>query len=110
MSKYNFVTAVNCIDGRVQLPLINWIKENYDTDFVDMITEPGPDKVLSTSEDKKIEPIKSKILISHKAHGSGLIFVAGHHDCAANPVSGEEHVNQVKSSVLLINHGNFPRK
>lgn len=47
IAKDKFGTAINCIDGRVQLPVIKWLKENYYLDFVDMITEPGPDKVLS---------------------------------------------------------------
>lgn len=45
--KKSFGTVLNCIDGRVQIPVINWMKENFDLDYVDLITEPGMDKVLS---------------------------------------------------------------
>ena len=41
------------MDGRVQLPVIQWIKENYRVDFVDVITEAGMDSVLSNQEDIK---------------------------------------------------------
>jgi len=39
--------CLNCIDGRVQLPVIEWIKQNYGVDHVDMITEPGMDGFLA---------------------------------------------------------------
>jgi len=42
-----FATAINCMDGRTQEPVITWIKKNYHVDFVDMITEPGPVKYLA---------------------------------------------------------------
>jgi len=40
--KMIFCTAVNCMDGRVQLPVINYLKERFSANYVDMITEPGP--------------------------------------------------------------------
>lgn len=36
-----FATCLNCIDGRVQIPVINWITDNYEIDYVDMVTEAG---------------------------------------------------------------------
>lgn len=45
-----FGTALNCIDGRTQIPIINWMKENFGLDYVDLITEPGMDKVLSQGD------------------------------------------------------------
>jgi hypothetical protein len=35
------------MDSRVQLPVIQWIKENYNVNFVDLITEPGMGGVLA---------------------------------------------------------------
>jgi hypothetical protein len=40
------------MDGRVQLPVIEWMKRNYALDYIDMITEPGSDKIMSNIEDK----------------------------------------------------------
>jgi len=31
-----FATAINCMDGRVQLPVINWLMENLSVDYVDI--------------------------------------------------------------------------
>ena len=42
-----FATALNCMDGRVQLPVIRWGKENYSVDVVDAITEAGMNGILS---------------------------------------------------------------
>ena len=55
MTEKSFATSVSCIDGRVQLPMISWIKDRYSVDFVDTITAPGIDKVIF---DGNIESIK----------------------------------------------------
>ena len=99
MAEGKFGTLINCIDGRTQLPAISWIKENYSLDYVDNITEPGPDKLISEG---KIELLKSKINISIKLHGSNLIVVSGHHNCAGNPISKEEHLSQIRKSIGVI--------
>ncbi len=39
------------MDGRVQLPVINWILSNYEVKYADMITAPGMDGLLADSND-----------------------------------------------------------
>ncbi len=79
------------MDGRVQEPVINYLKKKYKTNYVDMITEPGPNKILAEgSDDKLIESIFSRIEISVKKHGSKHIAIIGHFDCAGNPANEEE--------------------
>jgi len=102
MSKGKFGIAINCIDGRVQLPVIEWMKKTFGFDYIDMITEPGVDKVMSQVEDKRIELIKSKVEISVNAHGSKIIVIAGHFDCAGNSVSKEEHLLQIRKALKVI--------
>jgi len=75
------------------LPTIQWIKENYQADYIDMITEAGMDGVL-TNEGTNIEGILQKINISIDKHGSNIICVVRHHDCAGNPVDDEMHKNK----------------
>ncbi len=91
-----FVACLNCIDGRVQLPVISWIKQNYDIDYVDMITEPGIDKLLI---EKEIAHILEKVNISINNHESSHIFITGHFDCAGNPVDSNKHKNFVSLAV-----------
>ena len=100
MAEGKFVTSITCMDGRIQTPIIKWIKENYDVDYVDTITEPGIDKKIS--EEPIFESVKSKAEISINAHKSSMIFVSGHYDCAGNPVSNEEHASHIKNGVEMI--------
>jgi len=110
MSKGKFGTAINCMDGRVQLPLINWLKNKYDLDYIDMITEPGPDKMLSQGRPDQVESIKSRVKISVNAHGSQIILVAAHDDCAGDPVSREDHIRQVRDCLKLVKSWGLPVK
>lgn len=98
-----FVSAVNCMDGRVQEPVINWLKKNYGTKFVDMVTEPGPIKILSDNNNNcLVESIKARLTVSVEKHGSCVIAVVGHYDCAGNPSSKETQISQIKDSIKLI--------
>jgi len=99
MSHGKFGTAINCMDGRVQLPVINWMKEKYQLDYVDMITEPGADKAVCNGWFERIQEIKEKVMVSVNKHGSKIIVIAGHDDCAGNPVTPEEHKKQIRDAV-----------
>ena len=110
MSHGKFGTAINCMDGRVQLPVTNWLKSRYTLDYIDMITEPGPDKMLTQGSPAQVKSIKSRVLISVNAHGSQTILIAAHHDCAGNPVSKEEHVKQVKECMKILQSWKLPVK
>ncbi|ADZ10249.1 hypothetical protein Metbo_2030 [Methanobacterium lacus] len=99
--KTEFVTCLNCIDGRVQLPVINWILENYDVKYVDMITAPGINGLLS-NRNNDVSDILEKVTFSNEGHSTELIFVVGHHDCLANPMDDETHNKQIIESVERI--------
>ncbi|MBU1998987.1 MAG: hypothetical protein KKE64_05785 [Candidatus Omnitrophica bacterium] len=91
--KSKFATAINCIDGRVQLSVTEFIKNSYDIDYVDMVTVPGPDKLLSEYKNIiEIESIRNKVLISCNSHNSNIIFIIGHYDCAGNPCAEVDHL------------------
>ena len=90
-------TCLNCMDGRVQLPVLQWIKKRYKIDFVDVITEAGIDGVLSNQ--KYIGEILRSINVSVKINKSTRIFIVGHYDCRGNPVEKDVHQNQIKESV-----------
>ena len=78
-----FACAINCMDGRVQDAVKNYIKENYQVDYVDMVTEPGPNKILAENADKAvIENIKKRVEVSTHHHGSKVIAIVGHFGCA----------------------------
>ena len=105
MANGKFATSVSCMDGRIQIPLTIWIKENFSVDYVDTITEPGIDKQVADNTD--LESIKTKVGISINKHESELIVVSGHYDCAGNPVSNEEHITQIKKGIEVISSWNL---
>ncbi|MCD4772407.1 MAG: hypothetical protein K8R41_03370 [Bacteroidales bacterium] len=103
-----FVTAINCMDGRVQLPAIEWLKNKYNAEYIDMITEPGPIKILD--EDKNlclVESIKNRIDVSVNKHLSRVIAIIGHYDCAGNPVEKEVQIKQIENSIKKVSSWNF---
>lgn len=108
MATEKFVTAINCIDGRVHIPVINWLKASFDAEFVDDITEPGADMALASGSEEVLEAIKQKVLISVNAHNSKTVAVVGHYDCAANPVSEEQHKQDVQKAVATVQSWNLP--
>jgi len=108
MNEIKFATAINCIDGRVQIPVIEWLKKEYGVNYVDMITEPGPDKVLSENKnDFTLQEIKRKVEISISKHASKLVAIVGHHNCAGNPVEKETHLKQISSAIETIKMWNL---
>lgn len=109
MSK--FATAINCMDGRVQTPVIKYIKNKYQVDYVDMITLPGPDKVLALNKDKSaLYSIKKCVEISINLHGSRLIAISGHYDCAGNPAGRETQLKQMHSAIKTVESWGFGAK
>ena len=100
-----FATSVCCIDGRVQFPLANWIKEKYSVDYVDTITQPGINKTVAENID--IESIKKYVDITIVHHNSGLVVLSGHDSCAGNPVSKEEQISQIKEGIKVISSWNL---
>ena len=90
-------TSLNCMDGRVQLPVIAWVKANYPVNFVDVITEAGMDGVLA--EQKDISEILRSIKVSVTLNKSTRLFVVGHHDCRGNPVDEKRHHENITAAV-----------
>jgi carbonic anhydrase len=90
-------TCLNCMDGRVQLPVITWIKSNYPVDFVDVITEAGMDGVLAKQED--ISEVLRSIKVSVNLNKSTRLFVVGHYDCRGNPTGEENHRKEIIAAV-----------
>ena len=98
----SFYTAINCMDGRIQESVTNYIKKKYNVLFVDMITGAGPVKILSNKKIENLESIISCIDISLKQHKSKGIAIVAHYDCAGNPISDEEQKELLKKSVAFL--------
>lgn len=98
-----FFTVINCIDGRVQLPVINHIMEKHDVEFVDSITEPGPVKYLSEKPASRTSrSILERLDLSIEKHDSRGIAIVAHYDCGGNPVDKEIQIDQLHRSAVFI--------
>jgi hypothetical protein len=109
--QYKFGTAINCIDGRTQQPVINYIKQNYAVDIVDMITFPGVDGIFSNElRDVESSLAKHSANISVEKHNSQIVAIVGHYDCAGNPGDKNYHYSQIKTALHEISLWKLPAK
>ena len=108
MMRFRFGTAINCIDGRTQEVVIDHMKHNYNIDGVDMVTLPGADGLFSNEEHSgEIALIRRAVSISIERHGSRIIAVVGHYDCAGNPGNREHHYMHIRSAMQEVSSWNF---
>ncbi len=91
------------MDGRIQDAVKEYVKNYAHVDYVDMVTEPGPNKILAENSNTAIiENIKKRVAVSVNHHGAKIIAVVGHFGCAGNPVEKEDqitHLQEAKKTV-----------
>jgi hypothetical protein len=109
--QYKFGTAINCIDGRTQQPVIDYIKQNYAVDIVDMITFPGANGIFSN----KLRLVEASLAkhsasISVEKHNSRIVAIVGHYDCAGNPGDKSHHYVQIRKALQEISLRKLPAK
>lgn len=81
-----FGTLINCSDGRVQYPVMDYLKKSYDIEFFDAANEAGPLLTLTKKTDKcRLISLKEQIRTSLEEHNSKFVALVGHHDCTDNP-------------------------
>jgi hypothetical protein len=102
MKQGRFAVAINCFDGRAQVPPMDWLRSTCGVDYIDVITEPGAVKCLSEGVPDLIPAIRRKVQLALKFHAPTVIAVVGHHDCLANPVSKEEQWEQIRQGVRVV--------
>lgn len=105
---FKFGTAINCIDGRTQEIVIDYMKQNQNVDGVDMVTLPGVDGIFSGEHRTEMDLVKRAVTISVEKHGSSVIAVVGHHDCAGNPGDREHHRMHLRTAVVKVASWNLP--
>ena len=108
MSHGVFVTAITCMDGRIQEPVSGWLKKRFHADYVDTITEPCIDGIFSRSQYTIMDSIRRRAEISVNAHGSRVLALVSHHDCAGNPVDRDQHLRDLACSLRYVQGWNLP--
>lgn len=94
--KETFACAINCMDGRVQQPVADYLKKHCCVDYADAITEPGPCKILAENLDSAVvADIQKRIDISVNKHNSKVIAIVAHPECAGNPVDKNHQVEHL---------------
>jgi carbonic anhydrase len=109
--KKKFATIINCMDGRIQLPVAHWVIKNYKIDYPDTITEAGPVKIIAENKDKTLlKSIQYRLGISINKHKSKYIFLVAHYDCAGNPELKSKQLKQLKKAIKNIGKWGFDVK
>jgi len=104
-----FCTVINCMDGRAQTPVICYLQRRFDADYVDVVSEPGPNRILAAGQDNvAIRSIEQRVQLSVQRHQSVGIAVVGHHDCAGNPSPAVQQNQDTAAAVDRIRRA-FPR-
>jgi len=104
----SFCTSINCIDGRVQQPALDYLTKRYRVTYVDTVTEPGPNGILSRQDDPElIASMLHCVDVSVTKHKSVAIAVIGHYDCAGNP-GDEEHQNTDTRGAVRFLRAKYP--
>ena len=104
----SFCTAINCMDGRVQSPVSDYLRSHFGVAYVDTVTEPGPNAILANGTDATaIASIVRRVDISVTKHGSVGIAIVGHDDCAGNPVTKDEQERHTRGAMAWA-RGNYP--
>jgi len=105
--RMRFCTVINCMDGRVQLPVIRYLQKRFNVDYVDSITEAAPNLILSEQKDMaSIQSILERLKISIENHGSVGIAVVGHHGCAKNSAPRDDQIMHIQQSMHLLHQKN----
>ena len=106
----SFASVINCFDGRVQIPVINYLLDRFEVSYVDVVTANGPDGIMARQEDLTcVASILEMIAESVHRHGSQGIALVGHYDCAGNQVDSATHHAHIRSGVDFLAK-NFPEQ
>ncbi len=93
------------MDGRIQLPVIGFLKKRFSVNYVDIVSEPGPNLILAEQSDSKtVKSILYRVDISVKKHKSKGIAIIGHYDCAGNPSDRDEQISHLQAAILFLGY------
>ena len=98
-----YCTSIQCMVVRIEDTIVKDFKENRHIAYVDVITEPGQRKILAINNDRiSVNSIININEISINNHGSKLIAISRHHDCAGNPCDEEIQKQQIIKSIKYL--------
>lgn len=100
----NYGTVINCIDGEVQIPAIEFLKHTWKVQWVDVITEAAPEKILSEGTDaKSIAHLLDNLKASFANQAEKRVAVAAHAGCTSNGIDEVEKKEMLRKSIGYLN-------
>jgi len=101
-----FGSALNCMDGRVQRKVSDYLAATFGVRYIDTLTAPGIVQHVAEPTSRTDE-IRKDLRISVEKHGSTHIGIAAHADCAGNDVSDTQQRLQVAAAITSLSE-TFP--
>lgn len=87
------------------MPVIQYLQKRFNAEYVDAITEPGPNQILANRVDMDlVESILNRLEISVGHHHSVGIAIVGHDLCAGNPAPVDVQLVHLKEAAAFIGH------
>ncbi len=103
-----YCTVINCMDGRVQRPVLDYMTHRFDVLSVDTITAAGPNGILNRGADEdSVQFLLRCVDVSVNKHNTGHIAVVGHYDCAGNP-GDRDHQNENTRGAVRFLRDHYP--
>lgn len=99
----DFGTVLECMDGRPQRRVADYLMTSFGIRYVDTITTAGTVKHLASDTDQTAI-LLANLAISVDKHGSRHIAVVAHADCSGNPVPAKTQRDQIVRSTERIRH------
>lgn len=96
-----FGTILQCMDGRPQRKVADYLTTSFGVRNLDTITTAGMVRHLAEDTDQT-GTILDNLNLSIDQHGSQKVAVVAHHDCAGNPVSDQAQKQQVGAAVARL--------
>ena len=85
------------------MPVAEWMKREHGVDYVDIITEPGPVRILAAATDPAaIKSTRRRLSISDTRHGSSRVAIVARSDCAGNPDDKDTQLNQLRTAAATV--------
>ena len=107
MMGFRFGTVINCIDGSTQGVVIDYMKQKYNIEGVDMQRFRVDGLFSNEQNSTEIALIRRAVSISIERHGSQIIALVGHYDCAGNPGDREHHNKHIQRAMQEVSSWNF---
>jgi len=96
------------MDGRIQEAVAKHMKRVYGVEYVDMVTEPGPNVILAKGTNQSvIQNIRNRVNISVGHHGSKIVAIVGHSDCAACPEGKDAQCDYLRKAKKTVESFGF---